>query len=336
MSLKKIASLAGCSTSTVSRVLNNTSQTAASDELRDKIWEIAREINYIPNESARSLKKQPDSNQAKIIKICVVLARVASLTDDPFFYEMFRDIEDDLFKYNAHIDRIIHTDETLKDDLKNMDGVIILGRCSDKMIKHIKKFTSNIIGIWRNPMNFSIDEVVCDGHKAATLAMEHLLELGHRSIAYIGDCSYESRYVGYCDTLIKHNIPLDFDMIKQTNQGVVEANKAIKSLIKDKLANKVDFTAILCANDITAVEVLNTISLSKKMKNKISIISIDNIKESQNTTPFLTTIDIPRREMAHMANIILLDRISSKHKETVRVEFPCRIIRRDSCYKIKE
>lgn len=54
MSIKKIAAIAGVSTATVSRVLNNLDYKCSSEELREKIWQIAREMNYMPNEAARN------------------------------------------------------------------------------------------------------------------------------------------------------------------------------------------------------------------------------------------------------------------------------------------
>ena len=78
MSLKKIASMVGTSISTVSRVLNNTSPTCASKELQDKIWAAAREINYQPNESARSLQKSGTAARS-LPHISIILARISSL-----------------------------------------------------------------------------------------------------------------------------------------------------------------------------------------------------------------------------------------------------------------
>lgn len=184
-------------------------------------------------------------------------------------------------------------------------------------------------------MNFNVDEVICDGKKAAEMAMKHLFSLGHERIAYIGDCSFESRYVGYCDMLIRNSIPMDYDLVRQTNQTMEEAHTVFEELLEEKLAGKTDFTAVFCANDSTAISVLKLLQTKKRqLKLPISVISIDNIEESQNTKPYLTTIHIPRREMAHMAVQLLLDRIHGEHEETIRIEFPCRVINRDSCYCI--
>lgn len=335
MSLKKIASMVDTSISTVSRVLNNTSPTCASRELQDKIWAAAREIGYRPNEAARALKNSSKATDSTS-HISIVLARISALEEDSFFSELFRNLEVELMKQKAVIDHVIYAEESFTQDLSHSSGVIILGRCSRKLLDYITSLNRNIVGIWRNPMNFDVDEVVCDGKKAAELAMKHLLSLGHKKIAYIGDCSFESRYVGYCDMLIRNDIPIDYDLIKQTNQTKKEAESVFLELLDDKLAGNTDFTAIFCANDNTAIGVLELLKTKKRqLKQPISVISIDNIEDSQNTQPYLTTIHIPRNEMAHMAVKLLLDRIAKEHEEVVRIEFPCRIIQRDSCYKIK-
>ncbi len=335
MSLKKIASMVGTSVSTVSRVLNNTSSTCASRDLQDRIWEAAREIGYLPNEAARQLRKS-GKETASGLHISILLARITSLEKDLFFSELFRNLEVELMKQHTLIDHVIYADETFSQNLSASDGVIILGRCSQKLLTHITGQNKNVVAIWRNPMNFNVDEVICDGQKASELAMRHLISCGHKKIAYIGDCSYESRYIGYCNMMIQNHMPMDYSLIKQTDQTKEKAETALYELLEQKASGRSDFTAILCANDSTAIHVLKLLRREKKkVRDSISVISIDNVEESQNTQPLLTTIHIPRSEMAHMAVNLLLDRIAKAHEETVRIEFPCRLILRDSCYTIR-
>lgn len=325
--------MTGVSPSTVSRVLNHTSPSCASKELQDKIFEAARSIGYRPNENARMLRKQTVPNEeqkATTHHISIILARIHNLKDDPFFYELFRCLEEELFRNCAVVDQVVYADDEPAFHITKAQGVIILGRCSQKLLDHILAQTKNVIGIWRNSMDYKLDEVVCDGRKAAELAMEYLISLGHKNIAYIGDCSYESRYIGYCNSFINHHIPLNYEWICQTGQTGEAGAAAFQDLVKKSN----DFTAVFCANDITAIHVLKCIqSLKRKIKRKISVISIDDIEDSQNTTPYLTTIHIPRAEMAHMAVTMLIDRMEKKHTEAIRIEFPCRIIKRDSCYQ---
>lgn len=90
-------------------------------------------------------------------------------------------------------------------------------------------------------------------------------------------------------------------------------------------------SAIFCANDSTALGVLETLRKSRQKKYLPSVIAIDNIRESGMISPSLTTIDIPKREMSHLAVGILLDRLNRGHKEHLRIELPCRLIVRESC-----
>ncbi|MCD8197228.1 MAG: LacI family transcriptional regulator [Lachnospiraceae bacterium] len=334
MSLKKIAEMADVSVSTASRVLNNATPVCASRETQDRIWEAARAIGYVPNETARKLKKAAGA-PVKARSVTIVMARVASLEADPFFYELFRSLEVELMKQNMVIGQILYAEESLAENPLETDGFIILGRCSRKLLERIGACSRNIVGVWRNSMDFNVDEVICDGEKAAELAMGHLLSLGHRRIAYIGDCSYESRYIGYCNTLFRNHISMDYSLIRPTDQSREQAETAFCELLEQKISGKADFSAVFCANDVTAVHVLEILSKQKKkLRETISVISIDDIEESQNTRPFLTTIRIPRDEMAHMAVKLLLDRIERGHKEPVRIEFPCRIVQRESCYPV--
>lgn len=333
MSLKQIAALTHTSVSTVSRVLNNTSPSCASKELQDKIWAAAKEIGYRPNQAARALKKGTDTAAAKLPRIAVVMARVTS-EEDPFFSELFRSLETELLKQGAVLDDMVHAEDICRERLCSANGILIMGRCSHTLLSQIARQNKNIAGIWRNPMEFNIDEVICDGRKAAELAMNHLLSLGHKKIAYIGDCSYESRYVGYCNILFQNKIPMDYNLIKQTNQTIKETDAVFEELLSARMAGKTDFSAVFCANDITAIRVLELLGRQKaSVRRSVSVISIDDIADAQNTKPYLTTIHIPHREMAHMAVMLLLDRIAKGHASPVRIEFPCRIVHRDSCYK---
>lgn len=329
MSLKKIAQMAGVSPSTVSRVLNNSYTTCASEQVKARIWEAAHEIHYVPNRSARNLKLG-QADREKTLHILIALARVESLEKDPFFKELYRGLETELFKKECTVDILSTAREEFDQEMGKCDGMIILGRCSGKLLSALSKATRNLVGIWRNPMNYEVDEVVCDGQKAAQEAVNYLIRKGHRKIGYIGDCSYESRYVGYNETMIRNRLSIDYSCIVPTGQSREEGFQAMNQLLEDE-----ELTAVLCANDITAVGALQALREQKNLgRRQISVISIDNIEEAQTTVPLLTTVHIPREAMAHMAVQILYDRISHGHTENLRVEFPCHIVERDSCFEV--
>ncbi|MCD8085185.1 MAG: LacI family transcriptional regulator [Clostridiales bacterium] len=331
MSLKEIAERVGTSVSTVSRVLNNTSPKCASPELQERIWTAAHELGYRPNEAARALRSSGAGTGAEPpLRISVLMARFRDVESDPFFADLLHCLKTELYAQGALLHRVVYAEDAPgTEEETGSDGVIVLGRCSQTLLEQLRARNRNIVGIWRNPMEFQVDEVVCDGRKAAELAVEHLIGLGHRSIAYIGDCSFESRYVGYTGTLIRHDIPINYRLIKPTDQTFAQGRRAILELLEGESS----FSAVFCANDITAVSVLQTLNEERRRIDRpISVISIDDIEGLWDQTPALTTVHIPRQEMAHMAVQTLLDRIRRGHQEAVRIEFPCKIIRRESCF----
>ena len=85
MTLKDIAKEAGVSVSTVSRVINNTGSNAASQEVRERIWEIVRRNGYIPNSSAQSLRMGKNENIISSHSLTCLFARTPSAPSNPFF-----------------------------------------------------------------------------------------------------------------------------------------------------------------------------------------------------------------------------------------------------------
>lgn len=351
MSLKKIAEITGTSVSTVSRVLNHPEHRCNNSSLSEKIWEAATALQYIPNSSAKNLRLGTTSEHLPFV-VDIFLTRFDSIDKDLFFKELFQYIKDDLLKNECVLGKVLHNLDILNLDnqtnanthipfkshsnydqanmpisVKDNTGLIILGKCPSELIPILRKRYLYIVGIDRNPTDYAYDEVICNGTTAAEKAVTHLIKLGHRNIAYIGDCTYESRYIGYYQTLLQHKLPLSYTNIYPTKQTIDEGYETMLSILKQKEPP----SAIFCANDSTALGVLKALKNNKKKGYLPSIISIDNIKESQKTTPMLTTIDIPKQEMSHLALTLLLDRKNKRHYENVRLELPCRLIERESC-----
>ena len=357
MSLKKIAELAGTSISTVSRVLNTPGHSCHTPGLSEKIWKIAKELEYIPNTAARSLRLGSSTTEQPFF-VDIFLTRFDSMDKDPFFAELFKHVKEELLANNLLLGETLNFTDIIslgehgnnptkavpyktssKVILENPvsspvlipkkqnTGLILLGKCPHGLMPVLNKRYQYIAGIDRNPTDYEYDEVICNGTTAAQKAVEYLVQLGHSNIAYIGDCTYESRYTGYYQTLLNHKIPLNYANVHQTGQTEKEGFMAMLDIIKS--ATKP--SAIFCANDITAIGVLNALKTNKKRGYLPSVISIDNIYPSQKTTPMLTTIDIPKKEMAHLAVTLLTDRRNGKHRENIRIELPCRLLERDSC-----
>lgn len=361
MSLKEIATLTNTSISTVSRVLNHPEHRCNNPELAQRIWDAAAKLNYIPNTTARNLRLGVSENTTPYT-VDIFLTRFDSLDKDVFFLELFQYLKEELLSSGCLLGDVLHPVDILNlahsseknghipyqsslkvaapvpaltpsgISRKEDTGLIILGKCPADMVPILKKRYSCIAGIDRNPTDYEYDEVVCNGTTAAQKAMEYLISLGHKNIAYIGDCTYEARYIGYYQALLDHRLPLNYANIHPTSQTQEEGFSVMQTIIESPNQP----TAIFCANDSTALGVLQALKRRKKKGYLPSVISIDNIHASQYTSPMLTTIHIPKKEMSHLALTLLLDRKNKLHEENVRLELPCRLIERESCSYLYE
>ncbi len=335
MSIKEIAKRSGASVATVSRVLNQPDYVCRDKELQERIWEAARELDYIPNHAAQQLKRGQSAQQAHR-QIDVFLTRFQTLEEDIFFKELYEVLREILLQRQCVLHRLLTLPDMISRS-KNLsrahpsdqspDGLVMLGKCPPELLPFLKKQYQNLVGIDRNPTSFDYDEVFCDGSQAAEMAMDYLISLGHRRIAYIGDCSYEARYIGYHQSLMAHKLPLDYSNVYPTSQTRQEGQQMM-SVILGRAERP---TAVFCANDSTALGVFDALRTQRKKGYVPSIISIDNIREAETTSPMLTTINIPKREMAHHAVSLLLDRIDGGHQENVRIEMQGRLVVRESC-----
>lgn len=97
-----------------------------------------------------------------------------------------------------------------------------------------------------------------------------------------------------------------------------------------------EFTAVFCANDLTAIGAIKAFHENKKQVSKdISVISVDDIDLAQYITPMLTTVHIPIEELGRQTARILIDRINGRHTLPMKVELPFFMAQRDSCAKCR-
>lgn len=350
MSIKKIAEKAGVSPATVSRVLNNPNYKCSVSGLRDKIWKTAIEMNYVPNEAARNLKKGVSAKQEKTWYINILMTRTDSSTTDPFFAELLRVIESEIYDKNCILSKVWYM-SVFSDDRKcrrenldrlidgmydevegKRDGLIIIGRCNKEALKKLNKKYKSVVSVNRNSTNYEVDEVLCDGKKIAAAAVEYLIFLGHKNIGYIGQCHSEDRYNGYLETLKKHDLDVIPEYVIETKQTEAEGYEAMEKFFQsDDMP-----TGIYCANDISAIGMLKCLNKFRNRYYMPSIISSDDIQEAQFTRPMLTTVSLPKEDMGKFALYLLLDRLKGGHSGIVRMELEGRLMIRNSCSSVED
>lgn len=350
MSIKEIAKKAGVSPSTVSRVLNNPDYRCSTPGLRDRIWKTAMEMDYVPNEAARSLKMGLIAKNEKTYYINVLVTRMDAGQSDPFFTELLHVVESEIHRHMCILSKVWYKSlfsndkKCQKKDLEQIidgmydetegkcDGLIVIGKCNKEALQKLNKKYKNVVSVNRNSTNYEVDEVLCDGKKIASMAVKYLINLGHKNIGYVGECHNEARYNGYLETLQKHGIDVKYCYVVESQQTEAEGFEIIDRFLQSKDCP----TGIYCANDITAVGMLKRLSKFKNRYCQVSIVSSDDIEQAQYTKPMLTTIRLPKDEMAKFAVYLLIDRIKGGHKGIVKTELEGKLVVRDSCIQVED
>ncbi|GAC1399082.1 MAG: LacI family DNA-binding transcriptional regulator [Ktedonobacteraceae bacterium] len=304
VSIYDIAKRAGVSPSTVSRALENHPRIGSTT--RQRIQELAREMDYIPSTVAKGLAV----NRTWIIGM--VLPTIA----DPFMGRVVEGVEQvaieagfNVFTSTSQNDRQreIAVMKTLQK--RRVDGIIVI--TSHLLDQYSRFFDSGKIPtviINEQKPGETMHFVTVDDAHGARLAVEHLLALGHRCIGYVGVTnrpqSNQYRLQGYQDALKAFDIPLDSNLIF-TSHTIKDHARTGEASLEPLLA--AGATAIFCYNDVTALGLLAACyKRGVSVPNHLSVIGFDDIDMVAYTIPPLTTIRQPGFELGWQAMHMIL------------------------------
>lgn len=337
MSIKDVAKAAGVSPSTVSRVVNGGDTSAASPETQERIWNAVRELGYVLNQNARSLKRPSQASDLSKRDIDCIYARISGPHLDPFFTELMHEVEVEALKDGFHLRYQYSIAEMRSDNVPRQedraDAAIILGRTDEDTIRWLQSMYRHLICVGLQDRAFPVDQVLCHGYDAARTCVDYLHSLGHKYICYLGETVNEQRYQAYLDSM--HRIGLENPEALAVDAPFSPAGgyDAVHRLLEEKK----HFTAILCANDMLAVGAMKALREHRlRVPKDVSLIGINDMETSRYLDPMLTTVAIPMREMGSHAAKMLIDRISGGHKEPVKLILPSTLICRESCAPVKE
>ncbi|MDK0751121.1 LacI family DNA-binding transcriptional regulator [Clostridium perfringens] len=336
MNIKDIARLAGVGVSTVSRVIND--HPDVKDETREKILKIIKESNYIPNNSARILKKNNTNNIGVLVKGVF----------NPFFAEMINIIGNRINEagYTMILQQNDYATEDDVDNLiafvkeKRLQGIICLGgnflNINDESFQFLDiPVVLTSVNTLSKESKSKFSSIGIDNVLAAKASIQYIIDKGHRNIGILlgekNDVGISGlRLEGYKKALEENNIPYSEENVFIGDYDYSGAYRVTKEIIN----NRKDITAIFSISDIMAVGAAKSvIDQGLQVGEDISIMGFDGMDISKYYNPGITTVKQPKKNMANNSIDLLLALLAKKedHKHII---FETKIIERESCKEV--
>lgn len=323
-----MARLAGVSPSTVSRVLNNNGYVAP--DVRRRVHQAIKELNYVPNRLARSLRTQQ----------CRQIACISPSIGNSFYYEIVAGIEETALEngYTFSLYSLTYEKRKYLEVVLSgfYDGLILLAPHEMEKITSLDELAERLpICLYcdreRHPF---LPHVYVDLRKAMRQNVEHLIQLGHRRIAFLGYVfrrpEENPRFMGYMDAMREHGLPVSDDItrfIPDYQDTLSYGYQIVKDLIKS--GNR--YTAIVATNDLLAVGAMRAlVEHGLKVPDDVSLTGVDDLEIASLVTPTLTTIRIPKKRIGNMLMIQLLAQIHGDTTTAKASEVSTELIRRES------
>ncbi len=326
--IRQVADEAGVSIGTVSRVLNN--KPGVGEHTRQRVSAIAERLGYTPT------KRSPSSN-GQVIHLGFLSPHSFNIASNPFYAKVFDGVEHICRELQINLTyNSIHFTNTqlesypvlVKDN--HVDGLLLVsGSIPQEIITSLVSPTSLPVVLVDNYFpECPWDTVMANNVRGFRQSAEHLIKQGHRHIALMGGPDHTSiaeRRSSYNETMRQHN--LTPTIVTSPHLSTTDGQWGVVEILRQWP----ETTAIMCSNDQQAVGALQKLhELGYRVPNDFSLIGFDDINMAQFTSPPLTTVSVDRITMGQMAVQLLLDRIKSPERPTIRVTIGVELVERGS------
>ncbi|HWK21912.1 MAG TPA: LacI family DNA-binding transcriptional regulator [Ureibacillus sp.] len=329
VSSKDVARHARVSQTTVSRVLNTPE--LVKQPTIDKVMKAIQELNYIPNANARSLVQKKTNT----------LVLLSGPLHNPFFVDTTTEIVNYANTKGYRVNVQFVNDNELSEAYataieQKVDGIIL--SCiliDDPIFEKLESMDIPFITYNRKHKN-NRHFVEIDNFNAGYLSAQHLIELGHTNIAWVGGplstSTFNNRFNGFIKALEDYKIKLPEENIVHTDTSKTDVQKAFDNLMQLKKRP----TAISAGSDSLALFLMdNAIFSDVKVPEDISIIGIDNVEISRHASIQLTTIgSISEENLGFLAIKKLIELVENKKNSCVQITESVRVFNRRTTRKL--
>lgn len=330
MNLEKLAKLAGCSLSTVSKAFNDSPEISA--KTKNRIFELAKEYNCFTKYYTPKLHKK-------------IFALICPEISSPFYSAIVEAIEKNVTQNGdillIALNRFIHsTTEELIDyfiNFHHIDGLFLCFSAPNDT-KILQKVPTVLIESFSKPtheVSYFCDFVNSDSSDAIYRIVSYLKEMGHSKIGFIGEYYTNSTLKKFEEALSYYKIPVNRDWFVTSSErkgsaGFDGMDKIISSPSRP--------TAVMAAYDSIAFGAINRIhAAGLKVPDDISVIGNNDIPLARFSSPPLTTISIPIQEIADNAVELIYERIRSANSMPYKKVFlQSKLTIRESVKNMKE
>jgi LacI family transcriptional regulator len=302
--------------STVSRALNNNPR--ISLKTRKLVQQAAIKLNYQPNNIAAALR----SGKSNIIGIIVPTA------DRSFFSSVIYGIEEiaNTAGFNVMICQSHDNYENEVDKVQallnaGVDGVIVSYAKETKNFKHFKKLINNgtpLILFDRSTNELEVSQVVIDDYLGSYMATEHLISQGYLRIAHFTSNAkisiYKDRLRGYQEALVAHRIPLDEDLIFESNLQLEDGRASMLEILSKGL----NVDGLVSASALGAMGAMQVLKEHKiKVPDQFGIVGFANETFMSFTDPSLSTVEQHSKRIGNSAAELFLQEIASNQPKFI-------------------
>ncbi len=336
ITIKDVAKAANVSIATVSLVMHN--HRRISKETKVKVLEIIEQMNYRPSRSARGLVSRRTGN------IGFILTNDHFLRTEPFYTHIFIGTEIEARENDFYVLlNTINSDFNERDQLprfildRNIDGVIIAGKVPQLLMEKLSHYNFPVVYIDFIPANKNYSTVLVDNVMGGRLATNHLIDLGHKNIAFIGgDIGHPSisdRLTGYMKAIESANLPISPDLIETSENYPARTNgyNAARKLLS---VNK-NITAIFACNDAMALGVIQYLKdQGKRVPQDVSVMGFDDVVSESSVDPPLCTVRVPTMEMGMEAMKLISTLLKEYEFYPKKIMMPVELVVRQSTQKI--
>lgn len=311
---------------TVSRVINGNS--CVTDETRQRVLQAIKQLDYHPNQIARSLREQRSR------QIGIIVPNIS----DPFFAICAQAVsfvaKEHGYSVNiamSYEDPKIEYNEVMLMLRRHVEGIIVIPSAgSITRLTELDFRAIPIVTLDRPLAGDIFDSVVVQNERGASLAVQHLIELGHRRISYLGLSQHlytiRARYEGYRRAMTGAGLEQDAHYGNATQS---EMFATLKSLLKTKLKP----TAIFASNNLTTRHALHALSeLKVRIPDSVALVGFDDFETADLLKPPITVVRQPTTDMGRIGADLLFSRLSpNRHvHQAKRVILPVELIIRES------